>query len=120
MDELVNLTTVVPGEKKLPLSCTFSSLQKTLYSAFCSRVNSVVPDEIVLSSFLYLVLSIRTSKPPFSGLMKVVTAGTAERTVKGSALCILDELPYTGLGKFGAPFLGKFQVCSVPGRALGC
>lgn len=42
--------------------------------------------------------------------LQVVTAGSAERTVKGSALCILDELPYTGLGKFGAPFLRKFQV----------
>ncbi|CAN0422074.1 unnamed protein product, partial [Hapterophycus canaliculatus] len=40
----------------------------------------------------------------------VVTAGSGERTVKGSALCILDELPYSGLGKFGATFLGKFQV----------
>eukprot|EP00752_Nemacystus_decipiens_P007841 g7006.t1 len=49
---------------------------------------------------------------------QVVTAGSAERTVKGSALCILDELPYTGLGKFGAPFLRKFQASIVPSPLL--
>lgn len=47
---------------------------------------------------------------PSPEVFQVVMAGTATRTVKGSALCILDELPYAGLGKFGAQFLGKFQV----------
>lgn len=49
-----------------------------------------------------------------------MTAGSAERTVKGSALCVLDELPYTGLGKFGAPFLGKFQVGGGERGAVFC
>ena len=47
---------------------------------------------------------------PSPGVFQVVMAGTAQRSVKGSALCILDELPYASLGKFGAQFLGKFQV----------
>ncbi|CAM9924201.1 unnamed protein product, partial [Ectocarpus fasciculatus] len=52
------------------------------------------------------------------GVFQVVTCGSAERTVKGSALCMLDELPYTGLGKFGASFLGKFQASIVPSPIL--
>lgn len=47
---------------------------------------------------------------PSAGIFQVVMAGTEERTIKGAALCIVDELPYQGLGAFGASFLGKFQA----------
>lgn len=47
---------------------------------------------------------------PSTDVFQAVMAGTEERTIKGAALCMVDELPFTGLGKFGAAFLGKFQV----------
>ena len=41
---------------------------------------------------------------------RVVMAGAEERNLGGPALCMSDDLPYAGLAKFGASFLGKFHV----------
>lgn len=50
------------------------------------------------------------SPEPSTDTFRAVMAGAEERTINGAAVCIVDELPFGGLGKFGAPFLSKFQV----------
>lgn len=51
---------------------------------------------------------------PSTEAFQAIMAGAEERIINGAAVCIADELPYGGLGKFGAPFLGKFQASRAP------
>lgn len=64
--------------------------------------------------------SMNIAPEPSTDVFQVVMAGNEERTVKGAALCIVDELPFAGLGKFGAPFLSKFQVCVCTCKRIPC
>ncbi|KAG5186109.1 hypothetical protein JKP88DRAFT_257333 [Tribonema minus] len=41
---------------------------------------------------------------------KAVMAGSEDRIIKGTALCLIDELPFTGLSRFGAAFLNHFEA----------
>lgn len=53
---------------------------------------------------------------PTTDGFRVIMSGSEERTIKGTALCMVDELPFGGLAQFGAPFLDKLEVNAYPHR----
>lgn len=47
-----------------------------------------------------------------------VVYGEEEKTIKGNALTGVNELPYSGLSRFGSSFLNKFTAAVVPAPLL--
>jgi hypothetical protein len=41
---------------------------------------------------------------------QAVMSGSEARIIKGTALCLIDELPFKGLARFGAAFLNHFEA----------
>jgi GTPase SAR1 family protein len=55
---------------------------------------------------------------PTTDRFVAVMNGASEKVIPGNAACVANDLPFTGLTRFGTSFMSKFQVSQTPASFL--